>query len=159
MIVFNVMFNLLSQQKQLYSKNWQTNEKFKFDTSFRTPRFFIETNFLWNQKVLTAALYFSTRSILVTDVADEMCWWQLWDVGDGFGGHFGHTTSAIFLDQHSIDVIKIEIESPTFTYHQHLCSHIYVVISGERVVTFFIKDVVPRWVSNHGSLHRNCRDK
>ena len=23
-------------------------------------------------------------SMLVTDVGDQMCWWQVWDVGDGF---------------------------------------------------------------------------
>ena len=26
-------------------------------------------------------------SMLVTDVGDEMCWWQIWDVGDQFNDH------------------------------------------------------------------------
>ena len=29
----------------------------------------------------------SVASMLVTDVGDEMCWWQIWDVGDQFNDH------------------------------------------------------------------------
>ena len=33
--------------------------------------------------------------MFVTDVGDEMCWWQLLDFGDGFG-HFGHQYQLSF---------------------------------------------------------------
>ena len=36
-------------------------------------------------------------SMLVTDVADKICWWQLWDVGDTFG-HFAHQHSLSFYN-------------------------------------------------------------
>ena len=32
----------------------------------------------------TSMLVPRATSMLVTDVGDEMCWWQLWDVGVGF---------------------------------------------------------------------------
>ena len=46
------------------------------------------------------------RSILLTDVGDEMCWWQLKDVGDD-SGHFGDQYPQFFMSvghQHSKDV-------------------------------------------------------
>ena len=56
--------------------------------------------------------------MLVTGVWDEMCWSQLYDVGDGFG-HFGRQHPPSFYisngHQHSKDVINIEIQSPTST--------------------------------------------
>ena len=36
---------------------------------------------MYNGAFQTAML---ATSMLVTDVGDEMCWWQLWDVGDRF---------------------------------------------------------------------------
>ena len=56
-------------------------------------------------------------SMLVTDVGNEMCWWQFEDVGDGFG-HFGHqnplSLNISLGHQHPKDVTKILILSPTF---------------------------------------------
>ena len=49
--------------------------------------------------------------MLVTDVGDEMCWCQLYDVVDGFG-HFGHRNSK--------DITKIEILSPTSKNYRQL---------------------------------------
>ena len=48
--------------------------------------------------------------MLVTDVEDDPCWRQLWDVGDGFDNGFFK------------DVTNIAIRSSWFTCHQHLCS-------------------------------------
>ena len=42
--------------------------------------------------------------MFVTDVGDEICWRQHWDVGDGFGR---------FCHQHSLSFNNIEILSPT----------------------------------------------
>ena len=63
-------------------------------------------------------------SMLTTDVADEMCWWQLWDVDDGFG-YFGNQYLVSFNistniekmsptceNRHQLWVIKITM-SPT----------------------------------------------
>ena len=65
-------------------------------------------------------------SMLETDVGGEMCWRQLWDVGDGFD-RFGHQLPLYFnisVGQHPKDVINSEILSPTLkNCHQHLCSH------------------------------------
>ena len=48
------------------------------------------------------------------DVGDKICWWQLWDVGDGFGR---------FCHQHPLSFkIVTKIKPPTSTCHQHLCS-------------------------------------
>ena len=76
-------------------------------------------------------------SVGCIDVGDEMCWWQLWDVGDGFG-HFRHQRLLSFNisvgQQHPKNVTNIEIpsdeflesvtniKSPTSSCHQHLCS-------------------------------------
>ena len=60
-------------------------------------------------------------SMLVTDVGHEMFWWQLWDVGDGFG-HFRHQHLLFFNIMlfviyrrvpTSKNVTNIEIPSPT----------------------------------------------
>ena len=56
------------------------------------------------------------------DVGDEMCWRQLWDVGDGFdrSRHQHPLCSNIGVwHQHSKDATNIEIVT---TCHQHLCS-------------------------------------
>ena len=55
-------------------------------------------------------------SMLVTDAGDEMCCWQFYDDGDGFG-HFGHQHLSLnFSTRHQLlkDVNKIFILSPTF---------------------------------------------
>ena len=58
-------------------------------------------------------------SKLMTDVADEMCWWRQKDVGDGLGDGFYHQNPLSFCKsvehQHSKDVTNIEIQSPTST--------------------------------------------
>ena len=36
-----------------------------------------------NWKLFVNMVYWAT-SMLVTDVGDEICWWQLWDIGDRF---------------------------------------------------------------------------
>ena len=55
-------------------------------------------------------------SMLVTDVGDEMCWRQLWDVDDGFR-RFRHQHPLSFKisvgHQHPKDVTNIEILSLT----------------------------------------------
>ena len=37
--------------------------------------------------------------------------------------------------------------------------HVVSTGFGERVDTFFTKDVAPRWASNHGPLYGHYRDK
>jgi len=55
-------------------------------------------------------------NILVTYVGDEICGWQLWDVGKSFG-HFGRQQSLSFYisvgHQHEKDVTNMEFSSPT----------------------------------------------
>ena len=91
--------------------------------------FFIKTRY----EMLTQA-----TSMLMTDVGDEMCWWQLWDVGDGFG-HFCHQHPLSFSinvrHQHSKDVTNIKILSLTSTNcHQDKVTDIYVALThGERL--------------------------
>ena len=36
--------------------------------------------------------------MLVTDFADEMCWWQVWDVGDQFKNHQDNKKVANIID-------------------------------------------------------------
>ena len=60
---------------------------------------------------------FLAISMLVTDVGDELCWSQLWDIGDAFS-YFYHQ-QPIYLNinvgnQLPKDVTKIFILSPTF---------------------------------------------
>ena len=74
-------------------------------------------------------------SKLMTDVADEMCWWRQKDVGDGLGDGFYHQNPLSFCKsvehQHSKDVTNIEIQSPTSTYGcQLLITNITVTIIG-----------------------------
>ena len=76
-------------------------------------------------------------SMLATDVGDEICWRQLWDVGDGFG-RFCHQHPLSFSSsvghQHPKDApiskfcyqhpkIVPNIKSSTSTCHQHLFTH------------------------------------
>ena len=67
-------------------------------------------------------------SMLVTDVGNELCWWQLSDIGDGFA-HFGSLYFYISIGHQNVkDVTYIKIHSPTSTNrhqhcHQHYCRH------------------------------------
>ena len=68
--------------------------------------------------------------MLATDVGDQICWRQLWDVGDGFGG-FRHQHPLSFSisvgHQHPKDVTNIEILSPTpENSHQHKVTNIHL---------------------------------
>jgi len=72
--------------------------------------------------------------MLVTDSGDEMCWRQLWDVGDGFAGYCQQyplsfnksvgqqqpkdVTISKFCHLHPKIITKIK--SPTSTCHQNL---------------------------------------
>ena len=64
-------------------------------------------------------------SMLVTDVGDEMCWWQLYDVGDNFG-HFGNQNLLSFYisvgHQHSND-----FKSSSSRCHRHHCHLTWVI--------------------------------
>ena len=55
--------------------------------------------------------------MLVTDVGDEMCLWQLSDVGEGFD-HFGHQRNS---------VTNIHKSAPTLSY-QHHCHRNYLLL-------------------------------
>ena len=72
---------------------------------------------------------FWVTSMLVIDVGDEICWWQLYDVSDGFD-HFGHQhplSSYISVGhQYSKDVTNIDVQRlvtefkyPMWRCHQH----------------------------------------
>ena len=67
--------------------------------------------------------------MLVADVGDEMCWWQLWDVGGGYG-HYGdkHPLSLHLSVKHqpSKDVTNIEIQLPTLCHQHHDFTNITV---------------------------------
>ena len=61
-------------------------------------------------------------SMLVADVGDEMCWWQLWDVGGGFGHFYGKHPLSLHLSvkhQPLKDVTNIEIQLPTLSHQHH----------------------------------------
>ena len=79
--------------------------------------------------------------MLVADVGDEMCWWQLWDVGGGFG-HYGdkHPLSLHLSVKHqpSKDVTNIEIQLPTLC-HQH---HDFTNITVTKI------NLSPNWILN-----------
>ena len=82
----------------------------------------------------------SARSMLVTDVGDEICWRQLWEVDDGWMVDFVTNilyllalvsgTNILYLQKmspiskfcHQHPTIITNIKSPTSTCHQHLCS-------------------------------------
>ena len=52
------------------------------------------SNYLWENQFQDYEFYFThtnrideyvrVKSMLVTDVGDDMCWWQVWDVGECF---------------------------------------------------------------------------
>ena len=55
----------------------------------------------------------SDVSVLVTDVGDEMCWWQVWDFSDGLG-HFDHQHPWSSSNLNSVSNIKKRhFKSPT----------------------------------------------
>ena len=77
--------------------------------------------------------------MLVTDVGDEICWRQLWDVGDAFG-RFRHQHPLSFNvslgHQQPKNVTNIEILSLTFkNCHQNLCSRFVHYFSAVRLKT------------------------
>ena len=64
--------------------------------------------------------------MLLTDVGDEMCWWQLWVVGDGFGPFLHHHSLSFnigFLHQHPEDDTNIEKLSPTYNDQHRLATN------------------------------------
>jgi len=65
----------------------------------------------------------------VTDVGDEMCWWQCYIVSNSFG-HFGHQHPLCFYisvgQQHSNNVTNILNLSPTLSYQHHNVTNITV---------------------------------
>ena len=73
--------------------------------------------------------YLCSKSFLVTYVGYEMCWWQLKDVGDGFG-QFGHqhplSLYISFGNQHSKDVTNIYKSSATISHQHPLVTNITV---------------------------------
>ena len=81
--------------------------------------------------------------MLATDVGDEICWRQFWDVSDGFG-RFGHQHPLSFSisvgHQHPKDVISIKTLSTTpENCHQHKVTNIYVVLLGVLTVSMTAK--------------------
>ena len=104
----------------------------KSTTSDKTP-----VHFWPNIRNFRLYPLFGASSMLVTDIGDEMCWWQLWDVGDGLS-HFSHqhplSLNISVGHQHQKDVTNVSkfchqhpkivtnIKSPTSTCHQQLCS-------------------------------------
>ena len=79
---------------------------------------------------LSVSLYLTglATSLLVTDVGDEICWWQLWDVGFGRFCHQHPLSFNISVGhQHPKDVTNIEILSLTCkNYHQDKVTNIYL---------------------------------
>ena len=70
------------------------------------------------------------RSILVTDVGDEMCWRQLFYVDDGFG----HSVKNIhYLHFTLVSATNIEIQSPTSTNRNHYPSKKHVTLSYDQI--------------------------
>ena len=68
-----------SKEFEKIIQNEQPKSAFSFTTSNKVPFFARQS---W---VLSSHSLFLVTLMLVTDVGDEMCWRQLWDVGDGFG--------------------------------------------------------------------------
>ena len=69
--------------------------------------------------VSSKAFKSTVSSMLVTDVGDQMCWWQVWDVSDRFGmlmTNFIHCENR----QHNDSVTNIWNRSPTNRCHQHI---------------------------------------
>ena len=97
-----------------------------------------------NKNVFATSGNFTVTSMLMTDVGDEMCWLQLYDVCDNFD-LYGNQDPIYysFGPKHSNDVTSIEIKEYVWTSRYF----------------FFAKDVAPRWASNHRQLHENYRDK
>ena len=77
-------------------------------------KFFISYKHFLRSKIPSACnwlrLWKGVTGMLVTDVGDEMCWWQLSDEDDGFG-HFSHknhfSLNSSAKNQHSKDVTEI----------------------------------------------------
>ena len=72
---------------------------------------------------------FSVRSMLVTDVGDEMCWWQLWGVSDGFG-HFGRQHLLTLapgsnIKKMSLKSVSVTNKQKSHQLHQHLCHWLF----------------------------------
>ena len=72
--------------------------------------------------------------MLATDVGDEICWRQLWDVGDGFGHQHplslnisvdsGASNQKMSPDLNSVaNILKL---SPTVSHHHHNVSNMTV---------------------------------
>ena len=93
-----------------------SREQFKFISLYRWIYFTHEKIAIWlrSRSFITVNINFivysgkvetlRATSMLVTDVGDEMCWRQLWDVGDGF---------VRFCYQHSLSLnISVGYQQP-----------------------------------------------
>ena len=85
---FNLYFNTVSMSKNIpnhfniieFWNNYahELHSWFHYFIPFLIKNF----NIIWYSRANQRAK-FKITSMLVTDNGDEMCWWQLWDVGDG----------------------------------------------------------------------------
>ena len=78
--------------------------------------------------------------MLVTDVGDEMCWWQLWDIGDGFDRFcHQHPLSFNISVGHQHPKIFNKIKSPVC--HQHLCSPYFILFAIVIIMIQIIRNI------------------
>ena len=75
--------------------------------------------------------------MLVTAVEDEMCCWQFWNIGDGFG-RFGHQYPPSFYisvgHQQSKDVINTQKLSSTLSHQHPFVTNIHVAASLQHLL-------------------------
>ena len=96
-------------------------------------------------------------SMLVTDVGEEMCWRQLWDVGDDFGRFYHQHPLSFNISvghQHPKVVTNIENRSPTSTFDQYVYKALYPAF-GLRLRPWSLQNVIcPCLVQKVGLYHR-----
>ena len=64
-----------------------TSSDFKYFRPIISPPRFVSIEIFLKWAFKSANQIQMVTSMLVTDVGDEMCWWQVWDVGDRFKNH------------------------------------------------------------------------
>ena len=97
-------------------------------------------------------IYRLKSMLMIIDVGDKMCWWQLWDVGDGLAVLI---IKILYIPKippiskfcRKQSKVVTSIKSVTSTCHQHPCSRIYILISGSKLRNSSIIDTIRIFVN------------
>ena len=96
--------------------------------------------------------------MLVTDVGDQMCWWQVWDVGDRFIMlvtyliHWENHQHNEKSRQHNESATNISNQSPSWSHQHNDVTNITVTHAAVSILArsqIVLKQLIPRYFNKN----------